>query len=529
MKKAIVPGLFALILIFSYPAIAQISPGPLATVHTNLEGLTNCTQCHSLGNKVINARCLECHTELKSRIDQNKGYHSSSEIKSKNCVVCHSDHHGANFQIIRFNKDNFNHTVTGYNLEGAHKKRICNDCHKSGFISNKTIKNKKYTFLGLSTECLGCHADYHQKTLASGCSGCHGLDTFKPAVKFNHSTTKYPLLGMHQTVPCIKCHSVTSKNGEKFQEFAGVQFKGCINCHADVHQNKFGQNCSQCHSEESFHNVKGIANFDHSKTNFILEDKHRSVACNLCHKHNVTDPLKHDRCTDCHADYHHNQFTTQGVARDCSECHDTKGFTGFSFTIEQHNESKFRLEGAHLATPCFACHKKQEKWSFKEVGIRCADCHENIHEPYINKKYYPGSSCESCHNDNRWSEVNFDHSTTSFALTGAHAKQTCRTCHFNKETTGHSTQVFSGLPVACTGCHADIHYNQFKLNGVTDCTRCHAPDLWKIDNFDHNKTAFKLDGQHQKVACVKCHKNKTEDQHTFVFYKIKEWKCENCH
>lgn len=510
-------------------APAQISPGPLATVHSHLEGLTNCTKCHDLGNKVTNAKCLACHTDLKSRIDQNKGYHSSSGIRGKNCITCHSDHHGLNFQITRFSKENFNHSMTGFTLTGAHVKKDCKDCHKSEFIADRSAKSRKFTYLGLSTQCIACHTDYHQKTLSSDCSACHGVDAFKPAVKFNHATTRYPLAGMHLNVPCLKCHAVTTKNNVKFQEFAGVKFASCVNCHADVHQNKFGLNCMQCHTVESFHSVKGIANFDHSKTNFKLLDKHLGVACNLCHKNNVTTPLKHDQCKDCHADYHQGQFAVNGVTRDCSGCHDTKGFKGSSFSIEQHNAGNFVLLGAHLATPCFSCHKKQEKWSFRQIGIHCADCHEDIHKDFIDKKYYPGAACEKCHTQERWPAVVYDHSQTRFELTGAHAKQSCRSCHFGKQEVGHETQKFAGLPVTCSGCHRDNHFNQFEQNGITDCQRCHSNETWKIGNFDHNRTAFKLDGKHQNVACAKCHKLKTNGTDTYVFYKIKEWKCENCH
>ena len=63
--------------------------------------------------------------------------------------------------------------------------------------------------------------------------------------------------------------------GKKFQQFNGIQYSNCASCHKDPHQNKFGQNCRQCHSEESFHIVSGINNFDHNKTDFKLEDKHR--------------------------------------------------------------------------------------------------------------------------------------------------------------------------------------------------------------------------------------------------------------
>ena len=522
---------FSIVLITQLPvfALAQISPGPLASVHSHLEGMSNCTNCHTLGAKVTDAKCLDCHKEVKSRIDQNKGYHVSADVRVKSCVTCHSDHHGLTFQIIRFNQESFNHNLTGYTLLGAHSKKACKDCHKADFISNNTIKKKKFTFLGLTTGCTPCHADYHQQTLSVNCSDCHGFELFKPAGKFNHINTRFQLTGKHKDVPCVKCHAITERNGTRFQVFAGIQYGNCTSCHADVHQNKFGQNCTQCHSTESFHSIKGMTNFDHSKTNFKLEGKHQNLACAKCHKTNLTDPIKHGLCTDCHPDYHNKQFTVQGVIRDCSDCHSIMGFTGSSFTIEQHNKGKFQLQGAHLATPCFECHKKTEKWSFREIGIRCADCHENIHEPYISKKYYPESNCTVCHNESRWNDVTFDHSKTTFSLSGAHAKQTCRTCHFNKNATGHEIQHFSDLASTCSSCHTDIHYQQFENNGVTDCQRCHNPDQWKIENFDHNTTAFKLDGTHKIVACAKCHKNITKENHTFVLYKIKEWKCENCH
>jgi hypothetical protein len=129
--------------------------------------------------------------------------------------------------------------------------------------------------------------------------------------------------------------------------------------------------------------VKGVKNFDHNKTNFKLEEKHLGVNCKLCHKTKFTDPLKYARCTDCHVDYHNRQFAKDDVSPDCSQCHTVKGFTLFSYTMEQHNLGKFPLQGAHAAIPCFACHKKQEKWSFRKIGINCNDCHTDIHQSFI--------------------------------------------------------------------------------------------------------------------------------------------------
>jgi len=70
--------LFILILVTGMvmPAGAQISPGDLTKSHAQLEGMLNCTKCHVLGDKVSNDKCLECHKELKARIDQKKGYHA---------------------------------------------------------------------------------------------------------------------------------------------------------------------------------------------------------------------------------------------------------------------------------------------------------------------------------------------------------------------------------------------------------------------------------------------------------------------
>jgi hypothetical protein len=518
-----------LLLVLTGSAEAQISPGDLAAVHSHLEGLSNCTKCHDLGNKVSNQKCLACHTEVKARIDQKKGYHSSAAVRGKTCASCHNDHHGTTFQIVRFSKEKFDHNQAGYALTGAHAKKGCSDCHKPARIANKAVKAKKFTYLGLNTACTGCHEDYHQNTLSATCTDCHGVDAFKPVTKFSHAATRFPLAGSHQAVPCEKCHPVTTKNGVKFQAFSGIQFANCTSCHPDVHQNKFGQNCRQCHTEVSFHAIRSMTNFDHSKTNFRLEDKHLIVPCASCHKGNVTAPLKHTYCTDCHQDYHNRQFVKEGAVTDCSDCHSTKGFDQTSFTTDRHDLGRFRLEGAHLATPCFSCHKKTEKWNFREIGILCTDCHTNVHENVLSTKFYPDGNCTTCHNPSRWSEIKFDHSVTTFALAGVHAIRDCRICHMKPDSTGLIVQKFSGLSPACSGCHTDVHFKQFEDNGITTCTRCHTFDKWKIEKFDHNKTAFKLDGKHRDVPCIKCHKNITVAQNTYVLYKIKERKCEDCH
>jgi hypothetical protein len=521
----------SVIVIFStlQTATAQISPGDLSVAHANLEGISNCTQCHVLGSKVSVDKCLACHTEIRDRINLQKGYHASVEVKGKLCFACHSEHNGKNFHLIRFDTVNFDHKLTGYNLSLPHAKKGCKDCHAPKNITDQKLKVKKNTFLGVNTECLTCHTDYHRQTLSSVCLNCHTSEAFKPASKFSHTNAKFQLTGKHKSVDCLKCHKVEVINGKKFQEFRGIQFGNCTSCHKDPHKNQFGQNCRQCHNEESFHTVKGVANFDHNKTNFKLEEKHLAVSCNLCHKSKLTDPIKHDRCSDCHSDYHKEQFVKNGVAPDCSQCHTVKGFTLFNYTQDQHDTGPFQLRGAHGAVPCFECHKKQEKWNFREIGTNCKDCHKDIHQTIIEPKYYPEGNCKICHNESRWTDVTFNHSVTKFNLTGAHLKQGCKECHFRPDAKGIVQQKFYEQSSACTSCHTDKHYRQFEKNGITNCIECHNTDNWKASKFNHNNTAFRLDGKHINVACAKCHKPQQEGTNIYVKYKLKEFKCESCH
>lgn len=531
MRKAVklIFTMMVMMVISTIGLRAQLSPGDLTISHAHLDGISNCTQCHVLGNKVSSEKCLVCHTEIKERIDKKKGYHSSSDVAGAECALCHSEHNGKNFKLINLDTDNFDHDLTGYHLSVPHAKKACTDCHASKFISDQKLKSKKKTYLGLGQVCLNCHADYHVRTLSSDCIKCHDSEKFVPASKFDHNDAKFKLAGKHKTVDCAKCHKVKITEGTKFQQFRGIQYSNCTSCHKDPHNNQFGQNCRKCHSEESFRTVQGITDFDHNQTGYRLEEKHLIVNCKACHKNRLTDPLKHEKCTDCHTDYHNGQFVKNGISPDCSQCHSLKGFTLFSYSVEQHEQGSFPLRGSHQAIPCYECHRKQDKWSFRQIGKLCKDCHTDIHSTYIQAKYYPESDCRICHNENRWADVSFDHSKTGFLLTGAHSKTGCRDCHFRQNSDKAVQQKFNGLNHECSECHENKHFGQFDKNGITTCTDCHGTDSWKASKFDHNSAAFKLDGKHVNVPCAKCHKPQQEGTIFYTKYKLKEFKCESCH
>ncbi len=519
-----------LVAVLSFDLFGQISPGDLTQAHAKLEGISNCTKCHVLGEKVFNSKCLECHSEIKDLINLNRGYHSSEEVQKKECRNCHSEHNGRNFRIINFQPKEFDHSKTKFELKGKHAQLNCEKCHQAKFISDNKIKKRKHTFLGLETSCNSCHEDMHEKTLGYNCKSCHGFDSFKPAVNFNHANAKFKLSGAHQKVDCIKCHVIKNKDGKNFQNFKDISFASCESCHKDIHNGKLGKECQSCHNTEAFKNINE-GSFNHSKTNFSLAGRHKLVSCRNCHTQGISKKLNHDKCSDCHKDYHKGEFKIKKISRDCVECHNENGFHPSVFTIAKHNQTKFKLSGGHLAVPCESCHYKNEKWSFKNIGIDCIACHINIHKNEIDKKFMPNDDCNSCHQTDNWQSVEFDHDKTEFKLIGKHKNVECRNCHLDKKGSNNLTSKykFVSMNSDCENCHKDIHYGQFKTDQKTDCGSCHGFDNWKPYKFDHDKTKFSISGAHQKLNCSACHKKITENGYTFTKFKLEDYKCAFCH
>jgi len=63
------------------------SPGELSWHHEKWDVLDSCNVCHSSDKGVSPKLCLDCHTGLKTRIDNGLGYHKD---KKDNCIECHS-------------------------------------------------------------------------------------------------------------------------------------------------------------------------------------------------------------------------------------------------------------------------------------------------------------------------------------------------------------------------------------------------------------------------------------------------------
>jgi hypothetical protein len=508
---------------------AQISPGDLTYAHSNLEGLSNCTKCHEIGETVTNSKCLDCHIEIGSLVNLNRGYHSSEGVKGKKCVECHSEHHGRNFEIARFDEDSFDHNLTGFRLAGKHGTLECKKCHNEKLILDPDLKKRSNTFLGMGTSCADCHEDYHQATLSKECNTCHGKDSFKPAEFFNHDKAQYQLTGAHQKTDCIKCHKQEVRNGKNFQVFKNIQYNNCKNCHDDIHKGKLGNNCESCHTTESFHLLSNSESFDHSKTNFSLIGKHLVVKCENCHGSNFKRTIKHNKCIDCHEDYHKGELIKPGQNYDCNKCHTENGFRPSNFSIADHNKSQYELSGSHLAISCSACHKKDKDWTFRMTFKSCVNCHTNIHAGTMSDKFLQEDNCSTCHSTESWQTITFDHSATKFPLIGKHKEPGCYECHNINKSERVAEFQFRNLSSECESCHIDPHFNQFRKNGNSKCSECHTFENWNPEKFRHELTKFPLKGAHAKVNCEKCHTRKILATGIFVKYNFRSTDCAACH
>lgn len=155
-----------------------------------------------------------------------------------------------------------------------------------------------------------------------------------------------------------------------------------------------------------------------------------------------------------------------------------------------HSRTDFRLDGAHGAVDCVACHTRGKR--YREAPGRCVDCHAKV-EPHDGKL---GDDCGACHETGSWARARYDHSKTRFPLRDRHAEVACAGCHLGNR--------FDGTPMQCASCHApdDVHGG----SRGPDCAGCHTTAGWKTSKFDHARaTGFALDGAHARLDCKGCH------------------------
>ena len=550
--------LFAAWVFLSGPfAPAQIAPGPLSPAHAPLNGIIKCASCHELLGSGL--KCLGCHTEIKSRIEAGSGYHArvlNQSAGPADCARCHAEHRGPGFAFVPLNRKVFNHgALTGFALEGTHSEQKCEACHSAARVdaaarSEIKLKDLNRSFLGLRRECTFCHEEPHQGRLGTNCLSCHTPDNWSPASRFSHSRAQFQLTGLHQKVPCEKCHAggnadaaapnKTSSTGISQRKllFKGLRFDGCNNCHEDRHRGAFSGSaakCEQCHDTSGFRSSGLARAFDHGLTGFRLIGRHAEMPCDKCHKPDRRGLGSANRCAGCHEDPHKGQFASSTGPLDCSACHNATGFKPSLYNRAAHSPREFPLTGKHSTLPCDNCHRPEMRTIARgSAKALCSECHSDTHDEDFESEPY-NNRCGQCHPEAGANAAAFTverHSQTRFSLIGRHAGVDCRKCHAVPSIAGGAAPVmakasfsadssfkdqriappgtrlqFRFASLTCSGCHTDPH--GVNAENLT-CETCHTSEGWSsVLPFDHSRLQINLEGAHReaadKQACTKCH------------------------
>lgn len=293
---------------------------------------TTCSGCHLKNDKhkgALGAECQNCHEEKNWKtihFDHGKthfqvlGKHVALKCKAchldvhfkntpKLCIECHrkDDKHKGNFgpKCETCHTDRgwkeilFDHNkATKYPLLGKHHEVKCISCHKGNPYKQK-----------LKTDCYSCHRrdDKHKGQEGKKCETCHREKSWKKS-EFDHRLSRFALVGGHLLVACKKCHSTY-----KFKEAPS----DCWSCHEkkDVHKRRLGTGCESCHNTRNWKDW----DFNHDKTGFRLQGKHRYLGCIECHRASVKKKIVlAASCVSCHGmdDKHNGSFGEQ-----CKHCH----------------------------------------------------------------------------------------------------------------------------------------------------------------------------------------------------------------
>lgn len=227
VKIILAANLIALaVLAFVYPHL-MVGPGKLIPGHRQLDG--DCFACHAPLTGAASERCVTCHRPADIGRVTTTGqaiakplaatpFHQ--ELKSQDCVACHSDHAG----VKRYRQQGrFNHA-----LLKADTRALCQNCHKAP-------------------------SDALHRQIDGNCTQCHSQDKWTPAT-FDHD--RYFALDRDHNASCATCHVRND-----YSRYT------CYGCHEHTPDNlrrkhiKEGvrdyNNCVECHRNADEHDIRG--------------------------------------------------------------------------------------------------------------------------------------------------------------------------------------------------------------------------------------------------------------------------------
>lgn len=420
----------------------------------------DCLQCHAPFRGIEFARCENCHLNIRHQRQSQIGLHGNFDNVT-DCISCHHEHQGAEYDLASASVQDFDHEQTGFSLiqhaqDYAGTSLSCTTCHtdQSDFSQN-------------STPCTDCHTaeapDFmavHTTAFGTDCIACHdGKDTLAQFTVEDHAQT-FALTGQHLKVTCESCHN------------AGI-FEGtspdCVACHAepDKHLGLFGTDCVACHTTDGWTPATlDPTLFDHFQSTGFALAKHLTnydqtpFVCATCHTA-ARFEFAPSQCIDCHGQAE-PAFISDHIAqfgKNCLSCHD-----GADRMIGFDHQTVFPLEGEHALIECANCHVDRV---FAGTPRQCVQCHQ---EPTIHQGLF-GTDCANCHTPTAWTPARLIHHTFPLDHAGQ-GEIPCATCHASTFT-----------QYSCDSCHArsemeEEHLKEdIPLEELPNCIRCHPTGL----------------------------------------------------
>lgn len=565
------------------------SPGPVATVHGQLEkidGGSSCAACHGGWFGDMRSACAKCHEDIATQLHDRYGLHGTLiPDLAANCSTCHSEHHGEDFKLVNrlafaqagvADPKQFDHEKIGFAMRGAHLQLECTKCHRDAETAVLAEGQKRY--LGLSQDCASCHADPHAGRMLVACATCHGQDTFTERAVPGHDQW-LPLGGAHAAAECRACHAVDTPHAlEAMHVDSHEHGRSCADCHESPHAAAFVAGnarmvassdaaiCGVCHPVDFEHFADprvSVTAEQHAAGGFPLALPHTGIACQKCHAPDRDFAGRHpgrtaDNCVACHQDPHGGQFATGPfAAQSCLGCHAKTRFAPNEFDLDHHGKTQFALTERHAELECAKCHQEPPAGTprhFAGTPHRCEQCHDDAHRAAFvlaadELTSAPQGTCSVCHGSRTFAavdEAKFAHEHwTGFTVDGAHAQIDCKECHVPTEAPDATGRRFGRVGggagfAGCVTCHHDVHEGRFDRDGVPagvdgrqGCERCHDTASFRAlrYGFDHDLFArFPLTGAHGKLDCDACHPPLAQaDEHGRTWSFARGRDCVDCH
>ncbi|MCK6575071.1 hypothetical protein L6V77_28705 [Myxococcota bacterium] len=152
-----------------------------------------CQDCHATTLTRFDATgCVECH-----RRDAPDLMRAHEAAFGDRCLACHDG-------VDRFARGAFDHTKTGFALEGRHVQTGCEFCHRD-------VRDAA-GFARAEPACATCHeapASHATEGYGTTCGECHGTADWTATDLKNH---RFPLdHGAASPSPCKTCHPVSNR------------------------------------------------------------------------------------------------------------------------------------------------------------------------------------------------------------------------------------------------------------------------------------------------------------------------------